>query len=148
MAFEALLRCRGNTVIPGTDIENFVYREIARNMGLWVTHHHAEPLGAPMFARVFPHKKASYIENGDLFKRLWHQAIIEQQKDKVIWNIGFRGQGDRPFWVDDPTFDTDEKRGELISTIMRDQYELISEYQKDPVCCVNLYGEIAELYKK
>ena len=148
MAFEALLRCRGNTVIPGTDIKNPVYRDIARDMGLWVTHHHAEPLGAPVFARVFPHKKASYIENGDLFKRLWHKAIIEQQKDKVIWNIGFRGQGDRPFWVDDPTFDTDEKRGELISTIMRDQYELILKYQKDPVCCVNLYGEIAELYKK
>ncbi|WP_281730512.1 glycosyl hydrolase 115 family protein [Metabacillus endolithicus] len=50
--------------------------------------------------------------------------------------------------MDDPTFDTDEKRGALISKIMSDQYELIAQYQKDPICCVNLYGEITELYKK
>ncbi|PAF17002.1 hypothetical protein CHH61_23965, partial [Shouchella clausii] len=31
---------------------------------------------------------------------------------------------------------------------MRDQYEMIAEYERDPVCCVNLYGEITELYKK
>lgn len=148
MIFEALLRCNGNMVIPGTDIENPVYKNIAHDMGLWVTHHHAEPLGARMFARVFPHETPSYIENEGLFKRLWKDAIIEQQNAKVIWNIGFRGQGDRPFWVDDPTFDTDEKRGALISKIMRDQYEMIAEYQKDPICCVNLYGEITELYKK
>ncbi|WP_078544598.1 glycosyl hydrolase 115 family protein [Litchfieldia alkalitelluris] len=148
MVFEALLRCRGNMVIPGTDIENPVYKNIAINMGLWVTHHHAEPLGAQMFARVYPDKKASYVENKDLFQQLWKDAIIEQKDAKIIWNIGFRGQGDRPFWVDDPTFDTDEKRGALISEIMRDQYELISEYQDDPICCVNLYGEVTELYKK
>ncbi|MBO1514061.1 glycosyl hydrolase 115 family protein [Metabacillus bambusae] len=148
MVFEALLRCNGNMVIPGTDIENPVYKNIASEMGLWITHHHAEPLGAQMFNRVYPNENASYIENETLFKKLWNDAIIEQQNDKVIWNIGFRGQGDRPFWIDDPTFDTDEKRGALISKIMRDQYEMIAEYERDPVCCVNLYGEITELYKK
>lgn len=148
MVFEALLRCHGNMVIPGTDIENPVYKNIASEMGLWITHHHAEPLGAQMFNRVFPNENPSYVENEVLFKKLWNDAIIEQKHDKVIWNIGFRGQGDRPFWVDDPTFDTDEKRGALISKIMRDQYEMIAEYQNDPICCVNLYGEITELYKK
>ncbi|PGT84879.1 glycosyl hydrolase 115 family protein [Bacillus sp. AFS040349] len=148
MAFEALIRCKGNMVIPGTDIQNPLYKDIARKMGLWITHHHAEPLGAHMFSRVYPDKNPSYSENGDLFKELWKDAIIQQQNDKVIWNIGFRGQGDRPFWADDPTFDTDEKRGALISKIMSDQYELIAQYQKDPICCVNLYGEITELYKK
>lgn len=148
MVFEALLRCNGNMVIPGTDIKNPLYKDIARKMGLWITHHHAEPLGAHMFSRVYPDKNPSYNENGDLFKELWKDAIIEQKNDKVIWNIGFRGQGDRPFWADDPTFDTDDKRGALISKIMSDQYELIAHYQKDPICCVNLYGEITELYKK
>ncbi|MFC4321506.1 glycosyl hydrolase 115 family protein [Litchfieldia salsa] len=148
MVFEALLRCKGNMVIPGTDIENPVYKKLATSMGLWVTHHHAEPLGAQMFARVFPDKRASYIEHKDLFQQLWKDAILEQKDAKIVWNIGFRGQGDRPFWIDDPTFDTDEKRGALISQIMRDQYEMIAEYQKDPICCVNLYGEITELYKE
>ncbi|MBD8068693.1 glycosyl hydrolase 115 family protein [Bacillus sp. PS06] len=148
MVFESLLRCHGNMVIPGTDIENPVYKNIAIQMGLWVTHHHAEPLGAQMFSRIYPDKKASYIEHKELFQQLWKEAILEQKDAKVIWNIGFRGQGDRPFWIDDPTFDTDEKRGALISEIMRDQYELIASYQDDPICCVNLYGEITELYKK
>ncbi|WP_281730399.1 glycosyl hydrolase 115 family protein [Metabacillus endolithicus] len=50
-----------------------------------------------MFSRVYPDKNPSYSENGDLFKELWKDAIIQQQNDKVVWNIGFRGQGDRPF---------------------------------------------------
>ncbi|MFS0636217.1 glycosyl hydrolase 115 family protein [Mesobacillus foraminis] len=148
MVFEALLRCNGNMVIPGTDIENPVYKKMASEMGLWITHHHAEPLGARMFSRVFPDKKASYTENKELFQQLWREAIREQKDNKVIWNIGFRGQGDRPFWVDDPAFDTDEKRGALISEIIRDQYDMIDEVQKNPICCVNLYGEITELYKQ
>ncbi|MDQ0232531.1 glycosyl hydrolase 115 family protein [Metabacillus malikii] len=148
MIFEALLRCQGNMVIPGTDIEHSPYKKIASRMGLWITHHHAEPLGARMFSRVFPNKNPSYVENETLFKELWKEAILEQTTNKVIWNIGFRGQGDRPFWLDDPTFDTDKKRGQLISKIIMDQYKMINDIQENPICCVNLYGEITDLYKK
>lgn len=126
MVFETILRCKGNMVIPGTDIQDPTYKKIAVQMGLWLTHHHSEPLGAEMFSRVYPDQVPSYVENKDLFLHLWRTAIKEQKNDKVIWNIGFRGQGDRPFWSDDPAFDTDEKRGKLISDIIQDQYELIS----------------------
>ncbi len=146
--FETLLRCKGNMVIPGTDLVDPTAKKLASKMGLMLTHHHAEPLGAEMFNRVYPDKEPSFTENRDGFIALWRKAIEEQKDQEIIWNIGFRGQGDRPFWADDPKFSTDEARGKLIGEIIQIQYDLISEYQSNPNCCVNLYGEITDLYKK
>lgn len=146
--FEALLRCGGNMVIPGTDLpRNGIHYEVASKMGLWVTHHHAEPLGAEMFLRAFPGKKPSYQEEPELFESLWQEAIEEQKDKRVIWVLSFRGQGDKPFWEDDPTFDTPEKRGAMISKVIKKQYDMIGRAIQNPVYCAALYGEIAELYK-
>lgn len=148
MAMEALLRLGGNMVIPGTDQNSHKYRKLAADMGLWITHHHAEPLGAQMFARAYPGLTPSYDQHPQLFEGLWRAAIEEQKECKVIWNIGFRGQGDRPFWADDPAYDTPAKRGKLISSLIQRQYSILSEYLENPVCCTNLYGEIMELYQQ
>lgn len=148
MVFEALLRCGGNLVIPGTDKNSKIYAPIASRMGLMVTHHHAEPLGAEMFLRAYPDLEPSYLKHGDLFEGLWKDAIKRQKDEEVIWNIGFRGQGDVPFWENDPAFDTPEKRGELISNIMKKQYAMVREQIPDAVFCTNLYGEILELYRE
>lgn len=148
MAMEALLRLGGNMVIPGTDHNSHKYVKLAADMGLWITHHHAEPLGAKMFAREYPDKIPSYKQYPELFHGLWRKAIEEQSANKVIWNIGFRGQGDRPFWADDPQYDTPQKRGELISSLIKKQYDMLCEYLEEPVCCTNLYGEVMELYRQ
>jgi hypothetical protein len=146
--FEALLRCGGNMVIPGTDLPRTgIHYELAAEMGLWVTHHHAEPLGAEMFLRAFPGRTASYQEAPELFESLWQEAIDEQKDKKVLWVLSFRGQGDAPFWMNDPAFDTSEKRGAMISKVIRKQYDMIGRAVSSPVFCVALYGEIAELYK-
>ncbi len=147
MAYEALLRCGGNMTIPGTDFNAHKYKKLAGDYGLWITHHHAEPMGARMFARAYPDLEASFDKHADLFRGLWKEAIEEQQDQKVIWNIGFRGQGDRPFWVDDPAYDTPQKRGALVSSLMLEQYNMIKKSDPKAVCCMNLYGEIMELYK-
>ena len=148
MAFEALLRCGGNTVIPGTDSNSKKYAGLAGDMGLWITQHHAEPLGAEMFLRVYPDKNPSFKEYPDLFRGLWEEGIKRQMNHKIIWNLGFRGQGDTPFWENDPQYDTPEKRGQLISSIMKEQYELVKKYVADPVFGTNLYGETMELYQQ
>ncbi|CAH1195500.1 hypothetical protein PAECIP111892_02052 [Paenibacillus auburnensis] len=146
--FEALLRCGGNMVIPGTDLpRDGIHYKLASEMGLWVTHHHAEPLGAEMFLRAFPGKHASYQSEPELFENLWLEAIEMQKDMNVLWVLSFRGQGDKPFWIEDPSFDTSEKRGAMISKVIRRQYEMISAAVQNPVCCVALYGEISELYK-
>jgi hypothetical protein len=147
MAFEALLRCGGNMVIPGTDTNSKLYREAASKMGLYITHHHAEPLGAEMFARVYPELTPSYAEHPDLFQKLWKESIQDQKNMKVVWNLGFRGQGDRPFWVDSPQYDTPKSRGRLISELIKLQLEYVSAVVENPACCINLYGEVMELYK-
>lgn len=150
MVFEALLRCGGNIVIPGTDKNSKIYRQVASDMGLWITHHHAEPLGAEMFTRVYPDMEPNYAEQPELFHKLWEDGIKAQKDMKVIWALGFRGQGDCPFWSHDSSgrFDTPAKRGKLISDVIELQRRLVMKYVDNPVFCTNLYGEIMELYEE
>ena len=147
MAFEALLRLGGNLVIPGTDKNAHRYRALAASFGLYVTHHHAEPLGAAMFRRAYPELIPSYKAHPALFEQLWREAIQAQKDMKVVWNLGFRGQGDRPFWEEEPQYDTPAKRGALISALIRRQYDMVQEVLPGAPCCTNLYGEVMELYR-
>lgn len=147
MVFEALLRCGGNMVIPGTDKNSVVYREMATSMGLYITHHHAEPLGGEMFARAYPSLNPSYDEHAEKFQELWKKGIEKQKHMKVIWNLGFRGQGDCPFWVNDPRYNTQESRGELMSKLIKIQYDMVKKMIPDANTCTNLYGETMELYR-
>lgn len=148
MAFEALLRCGGNMVIPGTDRNSRKYRDLAAGMGLWITHHHAEPLGAEMFIRAYPELKPSFSEHSELFIGLWEQSVKEQKNNKTIYSLGFRGQGDYPFWNDDTSgkYDTPESRGKLIGDIIEMQRQIVLKYDPNAEFCTNLYGEVMELY--
>ncbi len=150
MVFEALLRCGGNMVIPGTDKNSRIYRKLASDMGLWITHHHAEPMGAEMFVRAYPDVTPNYAEAPELFIKLWEDAVQAQKDEKVVWCLGFRGQGDCPFWNSDTSgrFDTPKKRGRLISDVIELQRQLVLKYVDNPVFCTNLYGEIMELYEE
>lgn len=148
MVFEALLRCGGNMTIPGTGINAKDYHKMASDMGLYITHHHAEPLGAEMFIHAYPDLTPSYAEYADKFHKLWKEAILKQKDSKVLWNLGFRGQGDCPFWETDPNYNTTESRGRLMSDIIKMQYDMVKEELPDAVCCTNLYGETMELYRE
>lgn len=147
MAIEALLRCGGNMVIPGTDKNSRKNRSLVFDRGLYLTHHHAEPLGAEMFARAYPDLTPSYDQYGEKYRKLWRQAIEEQKGRKVVWNIGFRGQGDVPFWENDPAYHTPALRGDLIGKLIKIQYDMIKESDPEALCCTNLYGETMELYQ-
>lgn len=148
MVFETLLRCGGNMVIPGTDKNSRRYAGLASDMGLIITHHHAEPLGAEMFARAYPDLTPSYSEYPKKFEQLWKEAVERQKDCEVIWNLGFRGQGDTPFWENDPRYQTEESRGALMGKLIRKQYDLVKQYCPQAVCSTNLYGETMELYQK
>lgn len=147
MAFETILRCGGNMVIPGTDRHGDGLDMLASDMGLILTQHHAELLGAEMFGRRWPELQASYRLYPEKFEQLWREAAERLKGRKVIYAIGFRGQGDGPFWGEDGTFDTDEKRGALVSQIMRRQMEIVRAVEPDALFCTNLYGEMMHLYR-
>ena len=129
---EALLRCGGNMVIPGTDREYDGHRlcDMALERGLWITQHHTELLGARMFARAYPELQPSYTQHPREFEALWQEAVDRYAGRRVVWTIGFRGQGDKAFWHDDSGYDTAEKQGAFISSVMRRQMELVRA--KDP----------------
>ncbi len=146
-AFEALLRLGGNLVIAGTDrqYDGELIDRTASEMGLTLTQHHSEMLGAPMFGRRYPSLEASYGKYPDKFEALWREGIRKNAGRKVIWTVGFRGQGDHAFWDDDPSVKTDRDRGAFVSAVIARQMALVREKQKDAVFCVYLYGEIMGL---
>ncbi len=82
--------CGGNLVIPGTDKNSILYRRLASDMGLAITHHHSEPLGSEMFARAYPDLTPSFAKYPEKFRRLWQDGIEAQQGMNVVWNIGLR----------------------------------------------------------
>jgi len=148
--YETILRCRGNLVIPGTDLpRDSPHRQLAADMGLWLTHHHAEPLGAEMFSRAFPELPPRYDLYRDKFLDLYRSAIEEQKRWKIVWTLGFRGQGDRPFWEDDPRYTNPQDRGKLLTEIIAEQHDLIraNAGHDNTAMCFNLYGEAVELYR-
>lgn len=147
MAFETILRCGGNMVIPGTDRHGDNLDMMASDMGLTLTQHHAELLGAEMFGRRWPELKGSYRLYPEKFEQLWRESAQRLKGRNVIYAIGFRGQGDGPFWGEDNTFDTDEKRGAEVSRIMRRQMEIVREVEPEAKFCTNLYGEMMHLYR-
>ncbi len=150
-AFEAILRCGGNMVIPGTDrdYDGRVLTDMALDMGLWITQHHSEILGSRMFGRVYPDLTPSYVLYPEKYETLWREAIDRYAGQRLVWCIGFRGQGDHAFWDDDDAgFDTDEKRGAFISSVMRRQMELTREKDPEALFSTNLYGEIMGLYRQ
>ncbi|MBO7663103.1 MAG: glycosyl hydrolase 115 family protein [Clostridia bacterium] len=149
--FETILRCGGNMVIPGTDREydGRVLTDMALDLGLWVTQHHSELLGARMFGRVYPDLTPSYVLYPEKYEALWQEAIDRYAGKRILWCIGFRGQGDHAFWDDDGSgFDTDEKRGRFISSVMRRQMEMTRAKDPDALFSTNLYGELMGLYRQ
>ena len=147
--FETVLRCGGNMVIPGTDrgFDGAVLNEMALERGLWLTQHHTELLGAKMFARVYPDLQASYTLYPEKYEALWQEAIDRYAGRRVIWAVGFRGQGDRAFWEDDAAMDTAAGRGAFIAKVMRRQMELVRARDPQARFCTNLYGEMMALYR-
>lgn len=147
--FETVLRCGGNMVIPGTDraFDGHLLNDMALEMGLWITQHHTELLGARMFARAYPGLQASYSLYPEKFESLWQEAIDRYAGQRVVWTVGFRGQGDCAFWESDPGFSTAEKQGAFISRVMRRQMEMVRAKDPHAVFSTNLYGEMMGLYR-
>jgi hypothetical protein len=94
----------------------------------------------------------SFVENPKLFEEVWRYVLQRWSPyENVIWQLGFRGRGDRPVWVHDPQFpSTMEERGKIISRAIRTQYEIIKETlgRDDFVHTSTLWAEGGDLYRK
>ena len=150
--FETMLRSRYNMVIPGTAVPfSDPQMKLASDMGLWITHHHAEPLGAKMFLKAFPDANPDPAVSKDKYEALYREAIEGYFKNnsKVVFVLGFRGQGDIPFWENSTAYDTPEKRAAVINEMVQLQKKLITEISGGEYRHFSLYiyGESAEFAK-
>ncbi|MFR8283090.1 MAG: glycosyl hydrolase 115 family protein [Faecalibacterium sp.] len=49
-----------------------------------------------MFVQAYPELEPKFSLYPEKFRALWQQAIDRQKNTPTVWNIGFRGQGDKP----------------------------------------------------
>lgn len=148
--FETMLRAGFNLVIPGTGSSaDAPQLSLAADMGLWLTQHHAEPLGARLFSDAYPGIEPRIPEEMERFTALYREAVQLQTGRKVIWALGFRGQGDIPFFKSDLRYSAPQAIGRVISDIIRLQKKLVMEHAAGPHYFMhNVYSESAQLYRE
>ncbi len=129
---ETLLRLRGNMVKPNWNDPSRPELALAQRLGLLITQEHCCPFGVGNWAirSDEPGFNFNYEDHPHVFLNAWENALLRYPRpENVIWTLGFRGQGDRPFWMHEPErYDTDAKRGAVISRVLREQKALVEKH--------------------
>ena len=162
--FETMLRLRVNLIIPATvmdiaDPEARKVYEMIRSRGLLFSQHHIEPVGVcPSYAfrnycRRHSHDdNFSWTNNRDVVEDCWreHINLIAEFEDSVVWQLGYRGAGDVPFWKTESNAPADmPSRAAVISNAVARQYALIRERvgtTRNIPCTATLWWEGNVLY--
>lgn len=141
--FEAILRLKGNMIVPGT----FLFPDepqvrAAGERGLIVTQHHMEVLGTNTY-RWPDEKPYSFAAVPDLMAAAWRRAARQYQPgQEAIWTVGYRGRHDRPFWADDKdAAATDAARARLIRAAIDRQIEIVRRERPQPYFLMNAWAE-------
>ena len=152
---ETLIRMGYNLAIPASfvDIRNpeeeMLLEEFSRR-GFILTMHHVEPLGVSAFGfdnywKVRGEERSfSYFADPDALREVWRDSIRRWSKyPEVIWQLGLRGRGDRPFWEAGLAPESDEERAAVISRAIREQQKMVREMTGNPdaVFSTTLWGE-------
>ena len=150
-----LLRMGYNLAIPASfvDIRNSeeeMLLEEFSNRGFILTMHHVEPLGVSAFgfdnywqARGESHS-FSYFSEPDALREVWRDSIRRWTKyPEVIWQLGLRGRGDKPFWEAGAAPEGDAERAAVISNAIREQQQMVWDItgDKNAVFSTTLWGE-------
>ena len=152
---ETLIRMGYNLAIPASfvDIRNpeeeMLLEEFSRR-GFILTMHHVEPLGVSAFGfdnywrSIGLQKEFSYFSDPDALREVWCDSIRRWSKyPEVIWQLGLRGRGDRPFWEAGKAPDSDEERAAVIAWAIHEQKELVLQLtnNQNAVFSTTLWGE-------
>jgi hypothetical protein len=143
--FEALLRAGGNLVIPASfvDVMNepeagLVRRAVLR--GLYVSQHHIEPLGVSHYGfenywkargQQYPFAYGSHPDRVREVWRAFARRWRELAGDKVVWQLGLRGKGDRAIWHSDGSVDRSQA-GKMISRAIAEQWDIVRSVDPRP----------------
>ncbi|HWB85506.1 MAG TPA: glycosyl hydrolase 115 family protein [Bryobacteraceae bacterium] len=143
--FEAILRLKGNMVVPGTWI--FPYEpqiQAAGERGLVVTQHHVNTLGLDTY-RWPQNKPMSYLSDPQTLISAWTKSASEYPKGlEILWSVGFRGQNDNPFWQNDKNApSTNAGRAQVILDAVHKQMEIVRSNHSNPEFFLNAWQEAA-----
>jgi hypothetical protein len=148
--FEALLRLKGNMIVPGT----FIFPDepqvrAASERGLVVSQHHIEVLGLNTW-RWPEDKPYSFVSHPEVLASAWRSAARQYGPDQeVLWTVGYRGRHDRPFWVDDAAAPADDAgRARVIRDAIDRQIEIVRKERKSPLFVMNAWMEAVPLIQK
>lgn len=163
MILETALRLEMNLIIPGSfvDIDNPAEAALVRTVvarGLYISQHHVEPVGVSYFSAAKYMKKhgepeaVSFVSNRAQMEEIWRYYIEKWAVygDRVVWQLGLRGKGDREIWKSDPNVPMDNaSRGGIISDAMATQHRLIRQVlgHSDFYATATLWTEGAALYR-
>ena len=148
--YEAILRCRGNMVLPGTylfaDEPAWAW---AAQRGLTLTEHHHEGLGLNVFR--WPHDQPfDLINQPELVEHAWDESVQAKLShgSKVVWALGQRGRGD---WALDKELPELKGRyalqGKLLSEVIRRQIDVVERHDPNPSFVLYTWMELAQLYE-
>ena len=141
MVVETMLRLKLNLIIPATFLnidnpsEKLITDRVVRR-GIYISQHHIEPVGVSAY--TFKNycdkygKKAefSFIKNPGFMKEVWsYYAEKWSEYDNVVWQIGLRGEGDRPVWQEEKDLSEEKLKeyGQFISNAMNTQVDIIKK---------------------
>jgi len=128
--FEALLRLKGDMIIPNTFV--FPYEPQVRaagERGLILNQHHQEPLGLNTYQ--WPSDVPYTLER---LEAAWKCNVSQYPQDlEVVWTVGLRGKYDHPFWLDMPDGpQTPKGRAKMIQTAIEQEMKIVREEWPDP----------------
>jgi hypothetical protein len=161
MVYEAALRLRANLIIPASFVDVMNPPEAAMigaaiRRGFYVSQHHVEPIGVSHFAYETwwgaqnKSPEFSYRSDAESMRACWRAYAERWHRiagDKLIWQVGLRGRGDRPLWTHDPA--AQARAGEFISAALADQMAIIQSVDPRPQvpATLTLWHEGAKLIR-
>jgi hypothetical protein len=134
--------------------------KLINNYGLVNTTHHHSPLNASFAGWKDYWKKVKHVNppelslaNMDKLEEFWRYNIESVVKNKInmLWVLGFRGNGDHPFWYtfkDAPQ--SEKERGAVISDVLEKQRKIVMDVTKDTSTKFRtiFYDELSDLIAK
>jgi len=123
--FQTALRSRVNTMIVGTiPFADEHSLDLASYRGLNIITHHFNILGENTF-RWPQGVPFSFGSSPEIMEYVWQVCVQAAVNRNSFWVLGYRGLNDYPFWIDDPEYNTPQKRGALISAAMLKEKEVV-----------------------
>lgn len=169
--YETMLRLKLNTregYLTDAESWNHPYQagkeaRYVRDRGLKISFTHTAPFGATFtnwerYWKNIRHSKVPLLlKNIEGLKEFWtyHIETIKCEKLDVIWQIGFRGLGDKPFWrktfadaMDEPK--EDRERAAIINSMLALQVSMLKKETGEdrPLMKLTIYNEASDFLAK